>query len=51
MEVSGQLHAPAALTTWIGSWVGSRAGLNAVAKRKEIPAPVGSRTPFVQLVA
>jgi hypothetical protein len=38
MEVSGQLHAPAALprgerapgTVWIGGWVGFRAGLDAV---------------------
>jgi hypothetical protein len=42
MEVSGQLHAPAALpplriatgTPWIGGWVGPRAGLDAMAKRK-----------------
>jgi hypothetical protein len=37
MEVSGQLHSPAALPTvihWIGGWVGPRAGLNAVEKRK-----------------
>jgi hypothetical protein len=45
MEVSGQLHAPAALprrknpgTYWIGGWVGPRASLDAVAKRK-IPSP------------
>jgi len=37
MEVSGQLHAPAALspgesthgTHWIGGWVGPRSGLDA----------------------
>jgi hypothetical protein len=42
MEVSGQLHAPAALTPgkepprshWIGGWVGPRAGLDRVVKRK-----------------
>jgi hypothetical protein len=41
MEVSGQLHASAALplgqspgTHWIGAWVGPRAVLNAVVKRK-----------------
>jgi len=40
MEVSGQLHAPAALppgkepvTHWIGGWVGPRAVLDAVVKR------------------
>jgi hypothetical protein len=46
MEVSGQLHDPVALppkerapgTHWIGSWVGFRAGLDAVVKRK-IPSP------------
>jgi len=43
MEVSGQLHAPAALPQgksfwypfhWISVWVGPRAGLAMVAKRK-----------------
>jgi hypothetical protein len=43
MEVSGQLHTPAALplekfpspvTNWIGDWVGPRAVLDAVEKRK-----------------
>jgi hypothetical protein len=42
MEMSGQLHAPAALLPgkspwyqWIGgSWVGPRAGLDAVVKQK-----------------
>jgi hypothetical protein len=46
MEVSSQLHAPTALaprketpgTDWIGSWVGSRADLDTVSKRK-IPSP------------
>jgi hypothetical protein len=46
MEVSGHLHAPAALpgTHWIGSLVGPRAALDAVAKRK-IHSPAGNRTP------
>jgi hypothetical protein len=52
MDVSGQLHAPAALppgerapgTHWIGGWVGPRAVLDAVVKRKfHIP-----RTPIIQ---
>jgi hypothetical protein len=42
MEVSGQLHSPAASpsgekktnTHWIGGWMGPRAGLDAVVKRK-----------------
>jgi hypothetical protein len=58
MEVSGQLHAPAALlpgketfgTHWIRGWVGTRASLNAVAIRK-FPAPAGDRTPAFQPVA
>jgi hypothetical protein len=58
MEVSGQLHAPAALlqapgTHWIGGWVGPRAVLDAVAKRK-IPSPrreSNPRTPIVLPVA
>jgi len=45
MEVIGQPHAPAALppkerapgTHWIGGWVGLRAGVDVVVKRK-IPA-------------
>jgi hypothetical protein len=56
MEVSGQLHDPAALspekypgTHWIESWVGSRAGLNSVEKRKSYTAE--NRTRAVQLVA
>jgi hypothetical protein len=38
-------------THWIGRWMGSRAGLNAVAKRK-FPniAPAGNWTPVVQSV-
>jgi hypothetical protein len=61
MEVSGQLHAPAALspkerapsTHWIGGWVGPRAVLDAVVKRKIISPCRESnpRTPIVQLVA
>jgi len=43
MEVSGQLHALAALllgvripdTHWIGGWVGSRAGLDAVVRKNQ----------------
>jgi hypothetical protein len=45
MEVSGQLHASAALAPeektgihWMGGWVGPRAGMDAVVKRK-IPSP------------
>jgi hypothetical protein len=42
MEVSGQLHAPAALlpmegasdTHWIGGWVDPRVGMNSVEKRR-----------------
>jgi hypothetical protein len=41
MEVSGQLHAPAAFspgkapdTHWIGGWVSPRAVMDAVVKRK-----------------
>jgi hypothetical protein len=61
MEVSGQLHATAALnprerdpgTHWIGGWVGPRAVLDAMVKRK-IPSPrreSNPRTPSVQPVA
>jgi hypothetical protein len=61
MEVSGQLHAPTALnsrkkapgTHWIGGWVGSRAVLDAVVKRK-ILSPIresNPRTPIVQPAA
>jgi len=56
MEVNGQLHYPAASppretvpgTLWIGCWVGTKAGLDTVSKRK-IPSP--SRDPIVQPVA
>jgi hypothetical protein len=61
MEVSDQLHAPARFipmekapgTLWIGGWVGPRAVLDAVVKRK-IPSPrreLNPRTPIVQPVA
>jgi hypothetical protein len=60
MEVSGQLHVPVALppgkgapvTHWIGGWVGSRADLDAMAKRKSpIIAPTGNRTPVIRPIA
>jgi hypothetical protein len=61
MEVSVQLHAPdrftpmetAPDTHWIGGWVGPRAVLDAMVKRK-IPSPrreSNPRTPIVQPVA
>jgi hypothetical protein len=61
MEVSGELHAPVALpprerdpaTHQIGGWVGPRAVLDAVVKRK-IRSPCresNPRTPIVQPVA
>jgi hypothetical protein len=56
MEMSGQLQAPAALppgTHWIGDWVGPRAVLDAVVKRK-ISSPrreSNPRTPIIQPVA
>jgi len=57
MAVSGQFHAPAALpprerapgTHWIGGLVGTRAGLDAVAKRKNL-APAWNLTLIVQQV-
>jgi hypothetical protein len=60
MEVSGQLHTPAALpprervhgTHWIGGWVSPRAVLDAEVKRK-IPSPrweLKPRTPIIQPV-
>jgi hypothetical protein len=47
LGVSGQLHAPVALrpgerapcTHWIGDWVGSRAGVDDVEKRKLLLLP------------
>jgi hypothetical protein len=61
MEVSGQLHAPAAFTPrerapgthWIGGWMGLRAILDAVVKRK-IPSShqeSNPRTPIIQPIA
>jgi hypothetical protein len=56
MEVSGQLHAPAALPSGkelmaplgIGGWMGPKAGLDAVVKRK-IPSPYrNSNAPIIQ---
>jgi hypothetical protein len=57
MEVSGQLHSPAALppreraprTNWIGGWVGLRAVLDAVVKRK-IPSPSRESNPRTLIV-
>jgi hypothetical protein len=57
MEVSGQLHAPAALpprerapdTHWIGSWEDPRAILDAVVKRK-IPSPRRESSPTTPTV-
>jgi hypothetical protein len=56
MEVSGQLHTPAALppgrapsTNWIGGWVGPRAVLDAVVKRK-IPSPRRETKPRTSIV-
>jgi hypothetical protein len=61
MEVSGQIHAPAALppekgapgTHRIGGWVGPRAVLDAVVKRKipNLLRESNPSTPIVQLVA
>jgi hypothetical protein len=59
MEVSGQLHNPAASpprkqppgTHWIGSWVGPRAGLDMVVKSK-IPRPCWDlNPPIIQAIA
>jgi hypothetical protein len=56
MEVSGQVHTPAALSQgrapsshWIGGWVGPRAVLDAVVKRK-IPIPRRESNPSVPIV-
>jgi hypothetical protein len=54
MEVSGELHAPAALapgedqpgTHWIGGWVGNRASPDTVVKRK-IPSPRRYSNPLI----
>jgi hypothetical protein len=55
--VSSKIRNPVALppgkdpgTHWIRDWVDSRAGLDAVAKRKAL-ATAGNRTPVVQPVA
>jgi hypothetical protein len=59
MEISCQLHAPAALspppterasvTHCIGGWEGPRTGLNAVEKRKNsFTVPTGNRTAVTQ---
>jgi hypothetical protein len=58
MEVSGQLHTPAALpsrgrapdTHWIGGWVGTRASLDTVTRK--IPSLLaGLEPPIIQPVA
>jgi hypothetical protein len=53
MEMSSQLHAPAALPTGIGDliggWVGPRAGLDAVVKRNSHLLP-GLESPISQPV-
>jgi hypothetical protein len=52
MEMSGQPHTPAALppgTHWIGGWLGPRAVLDAVVKRK-IPSPCQESTPVTLIV-
>jgi hypothetical protein len=54
MEVSGQLHAPAALppgegtpgTHWIGGWVDPKAGPDDVEKRKSLTLPGLELRPF-----
>jgi hypothetical protein len=48
MEGSGQLHGPAAPRShWIGGWVGPRAVMDAVVKRK-IPSPRRELNPRIQ---
>jgi hypothetical protein len=57
MEVSGQLHAPGRFTPrerapaahWIGGWVGPKAILDAVVKRK-ISIPLQESNPRIQIV-
>jgi hypothetical protein len=59
MEMSGQIHAPAAIppgkrapgTHWIGGWVGPGAGLDAVARRKIPSSCRDSKSQIIQLVA
>jgi len=56
MEVSGLLHAPAALSPgndppavhWLGGWVDPRADLDAVVRRK-IPSPRGESNSRTEL--
>jgi hypothetical protein len=58
MEESDQLHAPAALlpverapgTHWVEAWVGPRAGLEAMDKRKSLTS-ARNRIPAVQPIA
>jgi hypothetical protein len=56
MEVSRQLRVPVALSPGekpsepIGGWVGLRAGLEAMEKRKILPLP-GTEPPAIQPVA
>jgi hypothetical protein len=57
MEVSVLLHALATLPPgkvpnihWIGGWLGLRAGLDAVARRKKSQLLAGNRTPVVHRV-
>jgi hypothetical protein len=59
MEVNGQLHAPAALppgkeppgTHCIGGWVGPRAGLDAVVRRKISSPYWDTNPPIIQPIA
>jgi hypothetical protein len=58
MEVSGQLHAPAALPTgevpdnhWIGGWTGPRAFLDTVVENKNSQPPTGIELPIIHPVA
>jgi hypothetical protein len=46
MEVSDQLHAPAALPPGVGRWVGPRAGLDAVVREK-FPSHAGTPSPII----
>jgi len=45
MEMSGQLHTPAALPQ---EWVGPRAGVDTAVARRKPPSPAGNETPDVQ---
>jgi len=44
MEVSGQFHTRAPDNNWIGGWVGRRADLDSMVKRK-IPSPYRESNP------